>query len=220
MFNNIQPVHAARQVAPAPTITIAPGCGFGGDQTVVMQVTINFWETKVSGAYLNAANGKWHRLAVTRMIDLAEYDEAADKLLRTKCGKKTVDRALRPDLRFDALLPLAGPYGLGKINLVPWMDAMRQLTEGLLWAIDAANTDKTSAFALLLVADITTPKHLTPERYPAYRECEVIGIRAAEFIKLEPADTAVKEVTRLQAPTPQPKPTSRRIQAASFSDDD
>lgn len=216
MFQQLAQVHNAPKVGAPPVITLESGTGFTGTRTAVIQVQINFWDGRVSGAKLDVMGGKIHRFAVTRICDLAEFQEnpGHELAMKRKLGKKHQDRVLRPVGRLDAILPKSGPYGLSKLNMRPWMNAVQQITEAAQWAVESANAQKLSTFGLLMAVELSAERTITPSdtRFPSYQEVEIVGILAAEVCELD-QNVIEQEVSR--APITRARP---RIAAGDLDD--
>lgn len=210
---NLPDVHSRPVSSEAPVITIQPGCGFEGDKLVVLQVQVNFWDGRVTGLYPNVMNGKAHRFAVSRWVDFDNLGDLEESILRTKLGRKSVDRRLRPNSRLDAVLFKGGPHGLGRVNMAPWLDMLRQLDEAIAWLENAAMSSKGQAFALLMAVEVTEPQVVTPKnpKYAPYDEMDIVGVRAIEVVKLVATD---------QLMTDHVEETKRRVKAAAFDDED
>lgn len=213
MFDQLAQVYDAPRIGPAPTITLQNGVGFKGDSTCVLQVGINFWNGRVTGAaHCKGGQGNWWRLTVTRATTLDEFqtDPSLQDILKRKVGRKESDHLLRKldnvgnVIRFDAILRASGPYGLNKVNMAPWLDAMRQIETGIKWCQESALAHKDRAYGLLLVAELGHERLVNPtdERYAPYLETEIQGILAAEVCELELSlvAQAVKKAHQPQRP--------------------
>jgi hypothetical protein len=154
---------------------------------------------EASGAYANTANGKKHRLEVTRMLPLAGLDDdGVDRLCtRIPKDKNAVADHTRPGVRHSLQMWRAAPRGMK--NEKPWMVAYDQIEKAAEWTIARVLASHGSQqWGLLLTVQITdwNTEYPSNPRFKAYQQATVRAVTSVEIVELhEPGEY-----------TPEPEP--------------
>lgn len=194
MFKNLESNLGALQPKAEPTalpvINIPASAGLEGEQRLVVQVAMTFWKGKVTGAYPNTANSNLHRLEVSRMCTLEEYqtDEGAQAAMKAALGRKDEDTWYRPERRTTLIMNRRPPAGLP--NLKPWVTAYAELTRAIT-TLNKVVAETKKQHALLLVVDASAFSLTVPgnTRYEAYEQASITAVLGAEAIRLDEPET-------------------------------
>lgn len=188
-----------RTDSPLPEIDVPDGCGYEGDERVVVQVAYTSYKNNLSGIKLDVLSGAFHRMEVTRLVPFPEWDEDVKALLSVRLGKKEIDTAYRPEGRLSLMFPTAGPRGMADRR--PWFKMASQLRRALAETERRLRIEPTDQYALLLVCDILKPVAQTRNGF-VFDETLVTAVLDARVVQLkapvaQPGDTWKKEPEQL-----------------------
>ena len=201
MFKNAQTNLNKPTPAPAKAVVVLPTpnvvkAGYDNPTLYACQVAVT-WRNRPNGAHDAVSLGKpFHRMDVTRMVEYAVWNDEAEQyevtlkdndyaVLKTRLGRESEDRMLRPDIRHTMAMPQRGPYGLP--NLKPWFAMFKEVQLAIAWCRKQVTIERGSGnqYALLLVVSVSDWTHKTSEWGPYY-DANVVGITDLQVVQLAP----------------------------------
>jgi hypothetical protein len=160
-----------------PVLDVQDGCGYVGDQRVIVQVVLANYKGKAKGC--GVADG-FIRLEVVRMCPIADYKPGPVWERRVKTRGDDPDH--RVDSRLTLRLDRRSPRGF-EGNLKPWLSMTRSLVRALEWAIKRTSLDRDKQYGLLLVVDITEPRAVSSNGF-TFDEAHVTAVLDGELVAL------------------------------------